>query len=140
MEDKILKKIEAIEPEELYRLFIDRVVELEAIWGLYQEKNDGWAVTVDKDRKERLALWSESSFAKLNAEANWKSYGPETMDLYGFVENGIDELVEQDRGVSIMYFPEFGGLEVDLEHLRRDLEDAIEQNYPEEEKEDEQAQ
>lgn len=126
-------------PEDLYQLFINRVVEMEAIWGLYQEKNDGWAVTVDENKTERLALWSESTFAKMNARDYWKAYGPETLDLYGFVENGIDELKEEGRSVSIMYFPDFGGLEVELDYLKRDLEARIESMYPEESEEDEQA-
>ncbi|MCI4671372.1 MAG: DUF2750 domain-containing protein [Bacteroidia bacterium] len=133
MENKILEEVQSRSPEELYRLFIERVVEQEAIWGLYQEKKDGWAVTVDENKTERLVLWSESGFAKMNAVQNWNAYGPEPIDLYGFVESGIEELVSEGRSVSIMYFPEVGGLEVGLEFLKRDLEGCIEQYYPSEE-------
>ncbi len=131
MDTPNIEQLKTLSPEVLYSRFIERVVELEAIWGLYHEKREGWAVTVGEDKVERLVLWSESHYAKMNAEEAWKTYGAETMDIYGFVENGIDELKEQGRSVSIMYLPEVGGLEADLDYLKRDLEEALVKAYPE---------
>ncbi|MEO1381943.1 MAG: DUF2750 domain-containing protein [Bacteroidota bacterium] len=125
MREDWLEHIKAMSPADQYKYFLNRVAEFEVLWGLYDEKNNGWAMTVSDENKERIALWPEPEMARLNAQDVWKKYRTETLDLYGFLEHGIEVLETADRGVSIMYIPDHGGLEVELPYLARDLREAI---------------
>lgn len=125
MESNLIEELKELPPVKLYHQFVEKVAKLEAMYGLYNEKNDGWAMTEGEGNVERLVVWSDPSLANFHAAGSWKNYEMETMDLYGFVESGIDELKETNRSISIMYLQGLGGLEVDLDYLRRDLLQAV---------------
>ncbi|MEO0896569.1 MAG: DUF2750 domain-containing protein [Bacteroidota bacterium] len=136
MDSNKLEAYKSLSPEDLYQNFVENVAQMEAMWGLYDEKNDGWAMTVSEGEKERLVVWSDSALANSHASGGWKTYEMETMDLYGFVESGIQELKDAGRGISIMYLQGLGGLDVDLDYLKRDLLDAVRAIHGEDAEED----
>ncbi|MEO1804513.1 MAG: DUF2750 domain-containing protein, partial [Bacteroidota bacterium] len=79
MREDWLEHIKAMSPEDQYKYFLNRVAEFEVLWGLYDEKNNGWAMTVSDESKERIALWPEPEMARLNAQDVWKKYRTETL-------------------------------------------------------------
>lgn len=118
--------IQKMKPDEQYAWFVGQVADMEVAWGLYHEKTEGWAMTQMESGQELLVLWPDPGMAKKHASGPWNSYRPESLDIHGFLEYGIDELKEANRGVSLMYTSEEGGLVIELADLKRDLRATLE--------------
>ena len=114
-----MKHILSSDPSKKYKYFINKVVDEGVLWSLY---DDGWAISQDEDGKNFIPLWPDNDFALNNAKDNWLFYKPKSIQVYDFINQYIDELINNKMSVSIFYESSKGkGLIIPLENLRKDL-------------------
>ncbi|MEM7657616.1 MAG: DUF2750 domain-containing protein [Bacteroidota bacterium] len=121
MENNWQEILAQMSPEEQYAYFVGQVADQEVMWGLYLEKQKGWAMTRTPEGKQLLVLWTDPGQAAQHANGTWNRYRVESLDLHGFLEFGLQDLAEAKQGVSLLYQEGEGGLVVELEDLKRDL-------------------
>jgi hypothetical protein len=121
MEHLTDEQVLALEPREQYLYFVHKVVGTGEVWGLFDEEKKGWAMTRDEAERELLPLWPTVIFAENCRQGPWLACTPLPMDVDVFVRETLDELIDQDRGLSLFYLEEDGGLDIAPEQLRQDL-------------------
>ncbi|MEM9987343.1 MAG: DUF2750 domain-containing protein [Bacteroidota bacterium] len=121
MEHLNADQVLALSPKEQYLYFVHKVVASKEVWGLYDEAREGWAMTKNEAGQERLPLWPTVNFAEECRKDRWQATSPLPMDVEIFVRETLDELIDQQRGLSIFYLEGQGGLDIEPEQLRKDL-------------------
>ena len=72
-----------------HKIFIQRVVEFEVVWGL--ESEEGWATSSsnEDDHTSVIIFWSDRAYANALVKKDWSKYKPSQMPLAEFFENWL---------------------------------------------------
>ncbi|MBY0273407.1 MAG: DUF2750 domain-containing protein [Alphaproteobacteria bacterium] len=101
-----------------YQYFIKKVTDSGHIWGLY---NDGWALAGDEGGEKFIPLWPSKEYASLCAIQQWKGYNPECVDLHEFLNEHLNELIENSIKIAVFYTPQDKGVIPTYEQFKKDL-------------------
>ena len=99
------KEIESIMnllPNERFKYFINKIVDWEEVWGLY---NSGWAMTGDNEDKALFPLWPAKKFAECYAIEEWEKYEAKEISIESLKEDVLPTLQEEDISISVFPVP-----------------------------------
>lgn len=122
MNQKEFEAVIKLPGEKRYEYFIKKVADYEELWGLY---NDGWAMIADDNNNEMIPFWPKKEFAEYCAIDDWKGYKAESIDLYEFMDNLLQDMKTDNIKASIFFNNETSVvLEIDdlIDHLNEELE------------------
>jgi len=114
------EQLTQLPPREQYVAFVKLIAQQEEVWSLYDEDQEGWALSNDGER-ERLPLWPNVHLAEACRREDWLNCTPLPMDVHSFIRETTDELIDAGRGLSVMYLEGEGGLDIEPTQLRNDL-------------------
>ena len=117
MSEEIAEVLKLPAPQR-YRHFIEKVVGLRRMWGLYA---DGWAMSETPEGRQVLPLWPEREYAELNIADEWSSHQAREIDLDAALGMMIPTLREQGILPGIFFSPDQGSINITLDELERDL-------------------
>jgi hypothetical protein len=117
MSDEVDAVLELPAPQR-YRHFIEKVVGLRRMWGLYA---DGWAMSETPEGRQVLPLWPAREYAELNIADEWSSHQAREIDLDAALGMMIPTLREQGILPGIFFSPDQGSINITLDELERDL-------------------
>ncbi|MCC9605114.1 DUF2750 domain-containing protein [Blastopirellula sp. JC732] len=100
------------------QFFLRVVRENKELWGLYA---DGWAETVDDDRKKGFVVFPDQEHAQLCATDKWKRYTPKSIKLSSFLERFVEKLAKQKYTIAVFPTPFDGAVQVDPLTIRSEL-------------------
>lgn len=106
--------------QQRYQYFLKRVSDSAWIWGL--KKGEGWAVAVDEQGREFVAVWSHPRYATACASGEWAGATPERLNVHEWIEEWTHELVRDGKGVNVFLVPDDSGASVGPLELKEDLE------------------
>jgi hypothetical protein len=115
-------KILSLPVMERYKYFIEKVTNLEELWGLY---DDGWAMFTNKENQRFIPFWPKKIFAEMCTSDFGKEYRPEPIDIYNFVDNWLLELKSKNINPAIFYTPNKSFMAVDINKLINDLNSEL---------------
>lgn len=117
----IVKELPA---QKRYDYFIKKVVDYEAVWGLY---NEGWATTEDSEGRKLVTFWPRSEFAEICAIGDWKGYMPARINLDEFLNNWMPGMMKDELKISV-FWSNGNSVIVEPKRLLADMEEELE-NY-----------
>jgi hypothetical protein len=122
------------DPQANYDLFVARVQETGAVWGLMDE--DGWAgcESIEYPGESVFPFWSEEADARVHCVGEWAAYIPTRIEIDTFCEEWLSGMDDDGVLVGANWDAELTGLEVEPLELAEALGYAIEE--PEEDDED----
>lgn len=125
MNNKELENVLKLGAPERYEYFIKKVIDLEEIWGLY---NNGWVEAEDDNGVKVLPFWPRQEFAKVCASNEWKTCTPKSIDLDVFINRWIPGMQKDGKKPCIFYTDKDKGIVIECQRLLNDLELELE-NY-----------
>lgn len=105
--------------------FVKRVVDLQVVWGLYQ---DGWALAATDDGEAVFPLWPSREYAELCALNEWVGYESQSIKLDEFMEDLLPKLKSDGILPGVFYTPVNKGVTPSVDELLRALEAEL-SNY-----------
>jgi hypothetical protein len=105
------------------RHFIEKVVELHSMWGLY---GDGWAISQTPDGQMVLPLWPEREYAERCIAEEWASHQAREIDLDAALGMMVPTLREQGILPGVFFSPEHGSINLTLDEFERHLRAGME--------------
>jgi Protein of unknown function (DUF2750) len=117
MSDEVDAMLELPAPQR-YRHFIEKVVGLRRMWGLYA---DGWAMSETPEGRQVLPLWPAREYAERNIADEWSNHQAREIDLDAALAMMIPTLREQGILPGIFFSPDQGSINITLDELERDL-------------------
>jgi len=104
-----------------YDLFVARVRETGAVWGLMSE--DGWAVCDSSVYPGETAFpfWSDEADARLHCVDEWAPYAPSSIPLETFCEHWLSGMDDDGILVGTNWDAELTGLEIEPLELAKAL-------------------
>ncbi|MCC6738475.1 MAG: DUF2750 domain-containing protein [Planctomycetia bacterium] len=108
--------------EDRHRMFVTRVRQLKAVWGL--RSSEGWAVAPSNDEHAEgvYPFWSDRALAGRCAVDEWSAYAPTRIGLTEFVERWLPGMQEDGFLVGTNWNSSLVGLEVLPADLAKELE------------------
>lgn len=100
MNQKEFEAVVKLSASKRYEYFIKKVADSEEIWGLY---NEGWAVTKDDDGNLLIPFWPKKEFAEYCATGEQGQYVAESIDLYEFIQQWLQNMDEEGYKPSIFW-------------------------------------
>lgn len=104
--------------DERLQYFIRVVRENKELWGLYA---DGWAESLDDQRRKGFIVFPDQPHAQLCATDKWKNYSPKSIKLSSFIERFLDKLAKQKYTIAVFPTPFDGPVQVEADILRSEL-------------------
>ncbi|MGM0557054.1 MAG: DUF2750 domain-containing protein [Myxococcota bacterium] len=124
-----LRAVLARDAEQRYRYFLTRVVEEQAVYGLF---DDGWALLRDERGRELFPVWPHPRYAQRFAKNEWQGCRAREIDLKGLFDRWLPSIQKQDRRIAV--FPISTrthndlGVSVRAKRLEYDLSEALQDN------------
>lgn len=118
IKNKEIQSVIRLNSKKRYQYFIKKVADSDRIWGLY---NDGWALAGDEEGETFIPLWPSREYASLCAIQQWEGYNPEFVDLHEFLDEHLNELIENSIKIAVFYTPQDKGIIPTYEQFKRDL-------------------
>lgn len=125
MNENKIKNIIVLPVEERYRYFVNKVVDFEEVWGLY---NDGWAVLGNKDNSVVMPFWPEKNFADRCIADEWTGFKPKSINLQDFLDKWLPGMEKDNRFIAVFYLPEMKeNIIITANELKSDINQEQEQ-------------
>jgi hypothetical protein len=103
-----------------HKKFVERIVDLDTVWGLQSDEGFATSDSNDFDDAEVIPFWSDKAYANAVAKEGWEHYQPTSMPLSEFLENWLigmhnDELLVGTNWDQNMFGKEIEPLDLALE-------------------------
>lgn len=118
-----IEEIFCLPNDKKYKYFFDSVTETEQVCGL--KDKSGWITTKDEKGNIAMPVWPSFEFAKYCRENQWKETEIEGIDLYEFLEYWLQGMKRDNCRVLIFADTGGGGISVDAEELKSELEEHL---------------
>lgn len=112
-------------PKKRYGYFIKHVAGYEKVWGL--RNKDGWVLTGDDDGNTYMPFWPAKEYAELFINDEWSDCHAESIDVYEFIDEFLDNLEENKIYPSIFKMPHGDTIMVSHYDLKNNIIYALDQ-------------
>lgn len=104
-----------------YKLFRQKVVDSEIVWGLAND--DGWATSASNENDEVtiIPFWSDKAYALSCAKEDWSTYTPTSIPLDEFLESWCIGMFSDGTLVGVNWDSHMFGKEVEPLDLALDI-------------------
>jgi hypothetical protein len=125
MNENKVQNIIGLSKEERYRYFVDKIVDFEEVWGLY---NDGWAVLGNQENSIVMPFWPEKNFAERCIASEWAGFKSKAISLQDFLDKWLPGMDKDNRLVAVFYLPELKeNIIITANELKTDINQEQEQ-------------
>lgn len=109
--------------EQAYDQFIAEIQQTAQVWGLFEEKEESWAVCPSEEYEDIdvLPFWSGEAAAAALCTAEWSVYAPKAIPLEEFINDWLPGMHEDDAMVGPNWDAELEGLEVEPADVAAEL-------------------
>jgi hypothetical protein len=123
LKEKEIQAVLELPSEQRYRYFIQRIVDTEIVWGLF---DDGWALAEDSNGIGIFPLWPASEYAQLCAKDDWVNYKPESFSIEELVDTLLPKMKENNVLPGIFYTPDLKSIIPDIDLVISDIQNEQE--------------
>jgi hypothetical protein len=109
------------DPQDNHDLFIRRVKETGAVWGL--KADDDWAVCESNEYEDQVVFpfWSDEADARIHCVDEWADYAPVSIPVDEFAQDWLVGMEEDDVLVGTNWDADLSGAEVEPMDLAEEL-------------------
>ena len=116
--------VSALPGGQRYAHFLKRVADWEELWSL--RAGEAWVLSADSRGREVVPVWPHPRYAEACATGEWAGAMPAPIPLAEWVEQWLPGMRRDGRAAAVFPIPSEGGVLVEAERLRLDLDLALE--------------
>lgn len=108
-----------------YQYFLNKVADWEEIWSVGHA--EGWRMMSDAEGTVCIPVWPARAYAEACCQGPWSGDEPRAISLDDWLTRWLPGMRDDGRKVAVFPLPSDQGLVFEVDRLREDLEETLEQ-------------